>query len=184
MRCKPNSGHLPYDKQDRTDVCKVLMKEFNVTYPSILLLVFSMVLFSSARAQSEGPSGITEMARLAKVLGGDWNTVEIVQHGKPLPEGSGRRGTVHVALVGGGTALVSEGHSAGEIGGELRWFITIWWDTDAKLYRFLTCFKTSSEAGCELRGTAHWDGDNFVNDYEEVIDGKHTRFKIAGLTSR
>jgi len=23
-------------------------------------------------------------------------------------------------------------------------------------------------------GTAHWDGDTFVNDYEEVINGKRT----------
>ena len=53
------------------------------------------------------------MARLAKVLAGDWNTVEIVQHGKPVPVGAGRHGTAHVTLVGGGIALVSEGHSTG-----------------------------------------------------------------------
>jgi hypothetical protein len=117
------------------------------------------------------------MARLAKVLAGDWNTVEIVQHGKPVPEGAGRRGTVHVALVGGGTALVSEGHSSGAVGGDLRWFITIWWDADAKVYRFLTCFRTSADASCELRGTAHWEGDTFVNDYEEVINGKRTKIQ-------
>jgi hypothetical protein len=62
-------------------------------------------------------------------------------------------------LVGGGTALVSEGHSLGGVGGDLRWFIIIWWDAQAKLYRFLTCFKTPADGGCELRGTAHWDGD-------------------------
>ena len=118
-----------------------------------------------------------EMARLAKVLAGDWNTVEIVQHGKPVPEGQGRRGTMHVTLVGGGTALVSEGHSVGAVGGELRWFITIWWDSDAKIYRFLTCFKTPADAGCELRGTAHWDGDAFVNDYDGVINGKRTKIQ-------
>jgi hypothetical protein len=66
------------------------------------------------------------MARLAEVLAGDWNTVELVQHGKPVPEGAGRRGTVHVALVGSGTALVSERHSTAAVGGDLRWFITIW----------------------------------------------------------
>jgi hypothetical protein len=117
------------------------------------------------------------MARLARVLAGNWNTVEIVQHGKPVPEGAGRRGTVHVTLAGGGTALVSEGHSVGAVGGDLRWFITMWWDADAKLYRFLTCFKTPADAGCELRGTAHWDGETFVNDYEEVINGKRTKIQ-------
>jgi hypothetical protein len=115
------------------------------------------------------------MARLAKVLAGDWNTVEIVQHGKPVPAGKGRHGTVHVRLAGGGTVLLSEGHSTGAIGGDLRWFITIWWEPDTKRYRFLTCFKTPTDAGCELRGTGNWKGDTFVNDYEEVINGKRTR---------
>jgi hypothetical protein len=71
-----------------------------------------------------------------RTLEGDWNTVEIVQHGKAVPEGAGRRGTVHVRLTGGGTALVSEGHSVGTVGGDLRWFITIWWDPNAKSYGF------------------------------------------------
>jgi len=117
------------------------------------------------------------MARLAKVFAGDWNTVEIVQHGKHVPDGAGRRGTVHVRLAGGGTALVSERQSVGTGGGELRWFITIWWDPNEKRYRFLTCFKTLADAGCELRGTAHWDGETFVNDYEEVISGKRTKMQ-------
>ena len=127
--------------------------------------------------QSADSPVIPEMARLAKMLAGDWNTVEIVQHGKPVPDGAGRRGTVHVRLVGGGTALVSEGQSVGTVGGELQWFITIWWDLTAKCYRFLTCFSTSTDSGCELRGTAHWDGETFVNDYEEIIDGKRTKIQ-------
>ncbi len=141
------------------------------------LLCAAAVLPSPARAQSPDSAAIPEMARLAKVLAGDWNTVEIVQHGQPVAEGAGRRGTTHVRLTGGGTALVSEGHSVGSIGGELRWFITIWWDSNAKTYRFLTCFKTPADAGCELRGSAHWEGDTFVNDYEQVINGKRTRLQ-------
>jgi len=145
---------------------------------TILWLLCSAVLFGSiALGQSGDSAAIPEMAPLAKVLAGDWNTVEIVQHGKPVPEGAGRRGTVHVALVGSGTALVSEGHSTGAVGGDLRWFIAIWWDADAKVYRFLTCFKTATDAGCELRGTARWAGDTFVNDYEEVINGKRTKIQ-------
>jgi hypothetical protein len=118
---------------------------------------------------------IPEMARLAKVFAGDWNTVEIVQHGSPVPNGAGRRGIVHATLTGGGTALVSEGHSVGTVGGDLQWFITVWWDPNANCYRFLTCFRTPTDAGCELRGTAHWNGDTFVNDYEEVINGKRIK---------
>jgi hypothetical protein len=118
---------------------------------------------------------IPEMARLAKVFAGDWNTVEIVQHGSSVPNGAGRRGIVHARLTGGGTALVSEGHSVGSVGGDLQWFITVWWDPHAKYYRFLTCFRTPTDGACELRGTAHWNGDTFVNDYEEVINGNRIK---------
>ena len=113
-------------------------------------------VFSPTLAQSADSAVMPEMARIAKVCAGDWNTVEIMQHGKPVPDGAGRRGTVHVTVAGGGTAMVSEGHSVGTVGGDLQWFITIWWDPNAKCYRFLTCFRTPGDAGCELRGTAHW----------------------------
>jgi len=147
-------------------------------HPIILWLLYAAVLLSfPAQVQSVDSAASPEMVRLAKALVGDWNTVEIVQHGKAVPEGAGRRGTVHVRLAGGGTALVSEGHSVGTVGGDLRWFITIWWDPNAKSYRFLTCFKTPTDAGCELRGTAHWEGDTFVNDYEEEINGKRTKMQ-------
>jgi len=52
----------------------------------------------------------------------------------------------------------------------------VWWDKDASLYGFFTCFKDTG-SGCEVRGAAHWDGDKFVNDYEEVVDGKKLRFR-------
>jgi hypothetical protein len=87
-------------------------------YPIILWLLYAAVLLSfPAQAQSVDSAASPEMARLAKALVGDWNTVEIVQHGKAVPEGAGRHGTVHVRLTGGGTALVSEGHSVGTVGG-------------------------------------------------------------------
>ncbi len=103
---------------------------------SLICRLFCGVAFVSSPtvAQSAESAATPEMGRLAKVFAGDWNTVEIVQHGKPVPDGPGRRGTVHVQLTGGGTALVSEGHSVGTVGGDLRWFITIWWDANAKSY--------------------------------------------------
>jgi hypothetical protein len=139
--------------------------------------IAAAILSSAARAQSADSAAVPEMARLATVLAGDWNTVEVVQHGKPVPEGAGRRGTTHVRLAGGGSVLVSEGHSVGTVGGDLRWFITVWWDPDVNRYRFLTCFKAPRDIGCELRGTARWDGDAFVNDYEEVVNGKRTKMQ-------
>jgi hypothetical protein len=51
-----------------------------------------------------------------------------------------------------------------------------WWDKDGKLYGYFTCFK-DTDPGCEVRGTAHRDGDKFVNDYEEVVDGKKMKFR-------
>jgi hypothetical protein len=140
-----------------------------------MLWCLALLASSAVQAQSINSVAVPEMARLAKVLAGDWNTEEFVQHGKPVPRGEGRRGEVHVRLAGGGTALISEGHSAGIVGGDLRWFITIWWEAAQNHYRFLTCFQGDGDAGCELRGTAHWDGDTFVNDYEEVINGKRTK---------
>jgi hypothetical protein len=99
-----------------------------MTYLVILWLFCAVALLPSpVRAQPVDSAVIPEMGRLAKVLAGDWNTEETVQHGQAV-EGAGRRGTAHVRLTGGGTALVSEGHSAGAIGGDLRWFITIWWE--------------------------------------------------------
>jgi len=30
---------------------------------------------------------------------------------------------------------------------------------------------------CELRGTAHWEGETFVNEYEEMVAGRKTKFQ-------
>jgi hypothetical protein len=164
------------------------MQFFTVTSArEVAMSVFSLILALVLPCLGEGvpkeakqplhkeSAVIPEMARLAKVFAGDWNTVEIVQHGSPVPNGEGRRGIVHARLTGGGTALVSEGHSVGIVGGDLQWLITIWWDPHTNFYRFLTCFRTPTDAGCELRGTARWNGDTFVNDYEEVINGKRIK---------
>jgi hypothetical protein len=55
--------------------------------------------------------------------------------------------------------------------GPLSYIIVVWWDKGANLYRYFTCFK-DVDSGCEVRGTAPWDRDKLVNDYEEVVDGK------------
>ena len=50
-----------------------------MTYPVILWLLCAATLLSpAASAQSTDSAAIPKMARLAKVLAGDWNTVEIV----------------------------------------------------------------------------------------------------------
>ncbi len=47
------------------------------------------------------------------------------------------------------------------------------------MYRFFTCFRDSGGSSCEVRGTAHWEGDSFVNDYDEVEHGKKTKWRDA-----
>jgi hypothetical protein len=71
--------------------------------------------------------------------------------------------------------LAMEGHSDGSAG-PLSYIIIVWWDKSANLYRYFTCFKDTG-SGCEVRGTAHWEGNNFVNDYEEIEHGKKLKFR-------
>ncbi len=114
-----------------------------------------------------------EMDRLAKALAGDWNTSESMEKSEFFPNGGSRHGIARVKLMAGGTTLVDDVHSNGSAG-PLDGFVVIWWDNDAKFYRFFTCFK-GSKSPCHLRGTAHWEGDTFVNEYEEIVGGKMTR---------
>jgi hypothetical protein len=114
-----------------------------------------------------------EMSKLAKALAGDWNTVEIMEPSDFFPKGGSRHGASHSRLAAGGTTLISEVRSDGSAG-KLDGFVVMWWDKDANLYRFFTCFNDPGSP-CKVRGTAHWEGNDFVNDYEEVVDGKSVK---------
>jgi hypothetical protein len=143
--------------------------------------LIALTLFSPALAQQ--PNGTTqadppaspEMKRLSDALAGDWNTVETMERSQFFPNGAGRHGITHVRLGAGGTTLISEGRSDGSAG-KLRYLIAIWWDKDAGVYHFFTCFNGDTNP-CVLRGTAHWEGDTFVNEYEETVNGKKTKFR-------
>jgi hypothetical protein len=110
------------------------------------------------------------MDRLAQALVGDWDTVEMMEPGPFFPEGGSRKGNVHVRLAVGGYILIYEVHSDGSAG-KLDGFLTIWWEKNTKLYYFLACFNNPN-GPCRIRGTAHWEGNSFVNDYEETVKGK------------
>ena len=114
-----------------------------------------------------------EMDRLAKALVGDWDTVETMERGQFFPNGGTRKGTVHVKLASGGYTLIYEVQSDGSAG-KLDGFLTIWWDKGTRLYHFLACFNNPN-GPCRMRGTAHWDGESFVNDYRFKVNGKNTR---------
>lgn len=134
--------------------------------------------FSSAQQQEKSgapteSAANPEMNRLAKALVGDWNTSESMVRSEFFPNGGSRHGRAHIRLVAGGTSLFAEFHSNGSAG-ELDGLYVIWWDRSANIYRFFICFNDSTSP-CKLRGTAHWEGDTFVNDYEEMVDGKPTK---------
>ncbi len=112
------------------------------------------------------------MARLAKALAGDWNTSENMVKSEFFPN-DGPAMAAHIQLVAGGTTLFAEFHSNGPAG-KLDGLYVIWWDKPANIYHFFVCFN-DLQTPCKLRGTAHWEGDNFVNDYEEMVGGKMTK---------
>ena len=125
-------------------------------------------------SQSES-SAAPEMQRLAQVLVGDWNNVETMEASERFPHGAQRQGTSHCGLGTGGTTLVCQGSSDGSAG-KLDHLIVIWWDKDAKNYGFFICFKDWG-SGCEVRGSAHWEGNEFVNDYTEGVKDKPAKMR-------
>ena len=118
---------------------------------------------------------VPEIKRLYDALGGEWNVTEHRDRTQFFPNGGEREGRTFVRLAAGGAVLVIEGHSDGSAGA-LSHMTVIWWNQDAKVYPYFTCFK-ASDSGCEVRGTAQWKGNDFVNDYEEVVDGKKLKFR-------
>ena len=114
------------------------------------------------------------MEHLAKALVGEWATLETMKRTEFFPNGGARQGVVHARLGAGGSVLIYEVHSDGSAG-KLDGFHKIWWDKSTKLYYFFTCF--NSRYPCRTRGTAHWQGSTFVNDYEEEVDGKPTEWR-------
>ena len=120
-----------------------------------------------------------EMTKLAQTLAGDWNNVETMERSERFPNGAGRRGTSHCELSTAGVTLTCQGSSDGSAG-KLDHLIVIWWDDKAKLYGFFICFKDWA-SGCQVRGTAHWEGDVFVNDYRESTKGKPTKARDSWI---
>ena len=145
-------------------------------------LIVAVLLSAHASAQqpqsNNAPvqdSPTPEMARLAKVLEGDWKTTETMERSQLFPSGGSRDGVVHARLAAGGTTLIYEVHSDGSAGA-LDGMLVIWWDKGAGLYRLFICFNNPRNP-CKMRGTAHWDGDTFINDYEETVNGKATQWR-------
>jgi carboxyl-terminal processing protease len=145
-----------------------------------LMLLLPINYLHPERSSSSPAAGFAspaspEMDRLARRLVGDWDTVEMMERGRSFPEGGSRKGHVQVRLASGGYTLIYEVHSEGSAG-KLEGFLTIWWDKNAKLYYFLACFNNPN-GPCRMRGTAHWESDSFVNDYDSVVNGNKTHWR-------
>jgi len=142
--------------------------------PAWLALLWLFLAVGAGGQPAQNNSG-PEMERLAKALAGDWETVETMQRSPEFPEGGSRHGVVSARLAAGGTTLLYEVHSDGSAG-KLDGFLAIWWDAEAKLYDVFVCFN-SPKHPCQLRGTAHWESDILVNDYDLTSRGATTRWK-------
>lgn len=148
------------------------------TFSLALLALIVLPTVLRAQVREIGETNVRpapEIKRLFEAFGGDWDTSEKRERTQFFPNGGERKGRSHVRLAADGAMLVMEGHSNGSAG-PLSYIIVVWWDKDTSLYRYFTCFK-DTDSDCEVRGTAHWDGENFVNDYEEVVDGKKMKFR-------
>jgi len=116
----------------------------------------------------------TEVFKLLRSFEGSWSVFEYFQKGEFFPKGGMRRGTAKITPGPGRLSLVEDYHSSGSAG-ELDLLAIIWWDSAAQVYRPLICANDGD--GCVARGTARWQGDKFINDYDEVIGGKKRKMR-------
>ena len=112
-----------------------------------------------------------ELQRLSDAFAGSWNVTETFEV-SASQQGKTRRGTASFR-PGPGASLIEDYHSNGSAG-ELKFLALLWWDRSAHGYQLLTC---ANNDGCHLRGTANWEGKEFVNSWEEKVDGKTAVFK-------
>lgn len=136
----------------------------------LVLHSYPLALSSSEPSRPSVKAANPEMERLSQALSGTWDSVESMEQSRFFPRGGSRHGTINARLASGGYTLLYEIHSDGTAG-KLDGFHVIWWDRKTQVYRFFACFNNADEP-CAARGTAHWEGQSFVNDYLFVIDGK------------
>ncbi len=139
---------------------------------------------SVRRVPSADSASSPEMQRLDRAFVGTWSTSESFAHNEFYPDGAERKGTAQFSVATGGTSLIEEVHSNGSAG-RLDFMVVIWWDSETKVYNFFACGNSGSNP-CKIRGTAHWDGDSFVNDYELSVRGAKKKWKdtFSEITAR
>jgi hypothetical protein len=128
----------------------------------------SMQVRSAQESAALQPS--PEMKKLSDAFTGDWIVRESFEV-DATRHGMGRQGTASFRL-GPGFSLIENYQSNGSAG-ELHFLAMLWWDQSARVYRLLTC---ANNDGCELRGTAQWQGNTLLNSWQEDVDGRQATF--------
>lgn len=145
-----------------------------------LIVLLGVTLGQTQRTGTTAPKSVSdefrpapEMQRLIDAFAGNWRVSETfeVEVGKSQ-QGKTRQGTASFR-VGPGYSLIEDYRSTGSAG-SLSSLGLLWWDQSAHVYRLLTC---ANNDGCQLRGTAKWEGKDLVNSWGEKVDGKAATFK-------
>jgi hypothetical protein len=111
-----------------------------------------------------------EMEKLYDAFVGSWQVTETFEISIER-QGKARKGTARFRTTPG-RSLIEEYRSTGSAG-SLSFMALFWWDPSAQIYRLLTC---ANNDGCQLRGTARWDGKELVNSWEEDVGGTSAKF--------
>jgi len=112
-----------------------------------------------------------EMERLLNAFVGKWTVKETFEV-SASKRGKTRKGTA-TFRAGPGFSLIEDYQSNGSAG-QLHFLALLWWDPKSQVYPLLTC---ANNNGCELRGTARWEGKNLVNTWEEETEEKKISFR-------
>jgi hypothetical protein len=147
--------------------------------PTALLFLLANGAQVGRAQQTSDPSAATpharsEMQKLFRAFVGRWTVHERFERNEFSPGGGSRTGTARFTVGSGGTSLVEDYHSDGSAG-KLDFLAIIWFDPGTRSYHVFTC--ASGRDACAVRGTAHWDGATFVNDYEEPLNGMPTKLQ-------
>jgi hypothetical protein len=112
-----------------------------------------------------------QVNKLLDAFAGDWSVSESFEV-SATEQSRTRQGSCTIRETPG-FSMLEECKTNGSAG-ELRFMAILWWDPNSEAYQFFNCF---NQGGCALRGTAHWEGSNLVNAWEEEEKGKKVAYK-------
>jgi hypothetical protein len=126
---------------------------------------------TASKAIANEAGRVPEMQKLYDAFIGTWQVTEAFEISSER-QGKTRQGTASFRMAPG-PLLIEEYRSNGSAG-SLNALSFLWWDEAARIYRFLTC---ANDDGCQLRGTAKWEGKQLVNSWQEKVEGKTAVFR-------